>query len=163
MQFHPIDFRLSSCHWTDIMHNHFFPFLPHSLLCICPECVQGSAIIYTMVSGPACWMPINYLKSWGHHWRSSACRSRLCMCRERKRPTDRERQIGVGLGVEMRARLLWMSFVSAGGWRRGQCCCFWSLALNYSLSCLMRSRDEHSGLTHAPLLSSSFSLFLPTT
>lgn len=37
-------------------------------------------------------------------------------------------------------------------------CRFWSLVLNCSLSCLMRSRDEHSGLTHAPC---ALQLFLP--
>lgn len=31
MQFHPIDFRLSSCHKTDITHNSLFPlFVPLS-------------------------------------------------------------------------------------------------------------------------------------
>lgn len=57
--------------------------------------------------------------------------------------TDGQRQVGVGMGVEMRTRL------GGRGAEQSRAAVF-GLPLNYSLSCLMRTRDEHPGLTHAP-------------
>ena len=144
MQFHPIDFKLSPCHRTAITHNLFSPPPPlSSLLFSCPECARGSAIICTTVSGPACWTPINYPKLWGRHWRSCACRLRLCTWREiaRRNNTGEEKMC--------RSRS-WDEDTNAVNVFSEDRAAASGLLLNYTLCCLMRTRDEHPGLTHAP-------------